>query len=94
MAAGAGVHRQANERNGASHLGYVTGLPVRPRPDEGGDQVGEAVDIHSGAEPFLPQAAKLVDLGRLELCVPLGEFFCLAVMLEPDEPPITPTIAE
>ena len=46
------------------------------------------------ADVSLWEAAKLVELGRLELSVPLAEFFRLAITPELTVLPITPAIAE
>jgi PIN domain nuclease of toxin-antitoxin system len=40
------------------------------------------------------EAAKLVELGRLQLSIPLGEFFRLAITPELTVLPITPAIVE
>ncbi|MBX3732042.1 MAG: type II toxin-antitoxin system VapC family toxin [Verrucomicrobiae bacterium] len=67
-----------------------------------GDRLPPLVDrtltSHAGslalADISLWEAAKLVELGRLELAVPLTEFFRLAVTPELTVLPITPAIAE
>lgn len=46
------------------------------------------------ADISLWEAAKLVELGRLELSVPLAEFFRLAITPELTVLPVTPAIAE
>jgi len=46
------------------------------------------------ADISLWEAAKLVELGRLQLSVPLAEFFRLAVTPELTVLPVTPAIAE
>jgi PIN domain nuclease of toxin-antitoxin system len=46
------------------------------------------------ADISLWEAAKLVELGRLELAIPLSEFFRLAITPELTVLPITPAIAE
>jgi len=46
------------------------------------------------ADISLWEAAKLVELGRLQLSVPLAEFFRLAITQELTVLPVTPTIAE
>lgn len=46
------------------------------------------------ADISLWEAAKLVELGRLELSVPLAEFFRLAITSELTVLPVTPAIAE
>jgi PIN domain nuclease of toxin-antitoxin system len=46
------------------------------------------------ADISLWEAAKLVELGRLRLAVPLAEFFRLAVTPELTVLPVTPSIAE
>jgi len=46
------------------------------------------------ADISLWEAAKLVELGRLELAVPLSEFFRLAVTPELAVLPVSPAIAE
>lgn len=56
------------------------------------------LDAHDGAlaiaDISLWEAAKLVGLGRLELSVPLSEFFQLALAPELTVLPVTPAIAE
>ena len=60
--------------------------------------VEQAMTEHSDtlaiADISLWEAAKLVELGRLELSVPLSEFFRLAVTPELTVLPISPAIAE
>ena len=46
------------------------------------------------ADISLWEAAKLVELGRLQLSVPLAEFFRLAITQELTVLPVTPAIAE
>jgi PIN domain nuclease of toxin-antitoxin system len=46
------------------------------------------------ADISLWEAAKLVELGRLQLSIPLAEFFRLAITPELTVLPITPAIAE
>jgi len=46
------------------------------------------------ADISLWEAAKLVELGRLQLSIPLAEFFRLAVTPELTVLPVTPAIAE
>ena len=60
--------------------------------------VRQACERHSGslaiAAISLWEAAKLVELGRLRVSVPLGEFFRMAVTPDLAVLPITPEIAE
>jgi PIN domain nuclease of toxin-antitoxin system len=60
--------------------------------------VGQTLRRHAEelaiADISLWEAAKLVELGRLELAVPLREFFRLAITAELTVLPITPAIAE
>jgi len=46
------------------------------------------------ADISLWEAAKLIELGRLELSVPLPEFFRLAITSELTVLPVTPAVAE
>ena len=52
------------------------------------------VDSLALADISLWEAAKLVELGRLQLSVPLAEFFRLAITPELAVLPVTPAIAE
>lgn len=54
----------------------------------------EFADSLALADISIWEVAKLVELGRLELAVPLNEFFRLAITPEMTVLPITPTIAE
>lgn len=54
----------------------------------------ENADRLALADVSLWEAAKLVELGKLELSVPLAEFFRLAVTSELTVLPISPAIAE
>ena len=54
----------------------------------------EHADRLALADVSLWEAAKLVELGRLELSVPLAEFFRLALTPELTVLPISPAIAE
>ncbi len=54
----------------------------------------EHADSLAIADVSLWEAAKLVELGRLELAIPLADFFRLAVTPELTVLPIVPAIAE
>lgn len=60
--------------------------------------VDEILNRHAGglaiADISLWEAAKLVELGRLELSIPLAEFFRLAITPELTVLPVSPAIAE
>ncbi len=60
--------------------------------------VERTVAAHAGAlalaDISLWEAAKLVELGRLQLAIPLAEFFRLAISPELTVLPVTPAIAE
>jgi PIN domain nuclease of toxin-antitoxin system len=76
------------------------------RPDGGDCALGEplpslvdqTLSRHAAAlaiaDISLWEEAKLVELGRLRLLIPVGEFFRLAITPELTVLPITPTIAE
>ncbi len=60
--------------------------------------VDDTLTRHAGtlalADISLWEAAKLVELGRLQLTIPLAEFFQLAITPELSVLPVTPAIAE
>lgn len=56
--------------------------------------LAQNADALAIADISLWEAAKLVELGRLELSIPLGEFFRLAITPELTVLPVTPMIAE
>jgi PIN domain nuclease of toxin-antitoxin system len=65
--------------------------PVPPLVDQTLRRHAETLAI---ADISIWEAAKLVELGRLELAIPLAEFFRLAITPELTVLPITPAIAE
>ena len=72
-------------------LQRALGDPLPPRVDQTLSRHAETLAI---ADISLWEAAKLVELGRLKLSVPLGEFFRLAITSELSVLPVTPAIAE
>jgi PIN domain nuclease of toxin-antitoxin system len=67
------------------------GEPVPPLVQRTVSTHAEALAL---ADISLWEAAKLTELGRLQLAVPLAEFFRLAVARELTVLPVTPAIAE
>lgn len=67
------------------------GEPLPPLTDQALARHAETLAI---ADISLWEAAKLVELGRLELSVPLAEFFRLAITPELTVLPVTSAIAE
>ncbi len=67
------------------------GEPLPPLADQTLTRHAETLAI---ADISLWEAAKLVELGRLELSIPLAEFFRLAIAPELMVLPVTPAIAE
>ena len=67
------------------------GEPVPPLVDQTLIRHAETLAL---ADISLWEAAKLVELGRLQLSIPLPEFFRLAITPELTVLPVTPAIAE
>ena len=67
------------------------GEPLPPLTDQTLTRHAETLAI---ADISLWEVAKLVELGRLELSIPLAEFFQLAISPELTVLPVTPAIAE
>jgi PIN domain nuclease of toxin-antitoxin system len=67
------------------------GEPLPPLVDQ---TLTQHADMLALADISLWEAAKLVELGRLQLSVPLSEFFRLAITQELTVLPVTPAIAE
>ncbi len=67
------------------------GEPLPPLVDQ---TLTQHADTLALADISLWEAAKLVELGRLQLSVPLSEFFRLAITQELTVLPVTPAIAE
>ncbi len=67
------------------------GEPLPPLTDQTLTRHAKTLAI---ADISLWEAAKLVELGRLQLSIPLAEFFGLAITPELTVLPITPAIAE
>ena len=67
------------------------GEPLPPLVDQTLTRHAETLAI---ADISLWEVAKLVELGRLELSIPLAEFFQLAISPELTVLPVTPAIAE
>ena len=65
--------------------------PLPPLVDQTLTRHAETLAI---ADISLWEVAKLVELGRLELSIPLAEFFQLAISPELTVLPVTPAIAE
>jgi PIN domain nuclease of toxin-antitoxin system len=67
------------------------GVPLPPLVDQTLTQHADALAL---ADISLWEAAKLVELGRLQLSVPPSEFFRLAITQELTVLPVTPALAE
>jgi PIN domain nuclease of toxin-antitoxin system len=67
------------------------GEPLPPLVDQALTRHAETLAL---ADISLWEAAKLAELGRLQLSIPLAEFFRLAITPELTVLPVTPAIAE